>query len=224
MDPEAPRIPVDPSKWIAALEEADISTHKLQKIYEGCIASIIVTSDKIKSRLEELASQVAEFYQDRPYVILVVLKGAFVVFSDLYRSLMKLYEQGKYVNNVTFEFIQLSSYRNTESTGSLTIKGDTFLDLQGKEVLIVEDIVDSGNSMAKFLKFLDTKSPKSARIFSLVLKEGKTSFPFDIDYVGFLIPNKFTVGYGLDYNEAFRDLPHLCIVSDEGVKRFSVAH
>lgn len=220
MNTEQQLIPVSPSKWVATLEEQDISTHKLQKMYQGCIASIVVTDEQIKKRLDELALQIAEYYQDRPYVILVVLKGAFVVFSDLYRSLMKIYEEGKYMNNVTFEFIQLSSYRNTESTGSLTIKGDTFLDLEGKEVLIVEDIVDSGNSMAKFLKFLETKNPKNARIFSLVLKEGKTSFPFEIDYVAFLIPNKFIVGYGLDYNETFRDLPHLCIVSNEGVERF----
>jgi len=123
---------------------------------------------------------------------------------------------------VTFEFVQLSSYRNTESTGNLTIKGDIFLDLAGKEVLIVEDIVDSGISMAKFLTFLEAKNPKSIRIFSLVLKEGKTTFGFEIDYVGFLIPNKFIIGYGLDYNEAFRDLPHLCIISDEGIGKFSV--
>lgn len=222
MASEPQRFPVDPSKWVSALEDQDASSFKLQKMYQGCIGSVIVTNEQIKKRLDDLAIQITEYYQDRPYVILVVLKGAFVVFSDLYRSLMKIYEQGKYTNNVTFEFIQLSSYRNTESTGNLTIKGDTFLNLEGKEVLIVEDIVDSGLSMAKFLAFLEQKSPKSARIFTLVLKEGKTAFPFEIDYVAFLIPNKFVVGYGLDYNEAFRDLPHLCIITNEGVEKFSV--
>jgi len=214
-------IPVDPSKWASALTEEDSSNYPLQPLYKGCIASVVASNKVIKKRLDDLAAQIADFYKDRPYVILVVLKGAFVVFMDLYKSLMKIYEEGKYVNNVTFEFIQLSSYRNTESTGSLTIKGDIILDLQDKEVLIVEDIIDSGNSMAKFLQFLETKNPKSVRIFTLVLKEGKTTFFFDVDYIGFLIPNKFIVGYGLDYNETFRDLPHLCIITPEGVEKFA---
>lgn len=216
--------PVEPSKWASALEEKDIEGYPLQTIYKGCIASVIADNTQITNRLDTLAKEIADFYQDRPFVILVVLKGAFVVFKDLYKSLMKIYEEGKYVNNVTFEFIQLSSYRNTESTGNLTVKGDVILDLSGKEVLIVEDIIDSGNSMAKFLKFLEAKTPKSVRIFTLVLKETKTSFLFDVDYVGFLIPNKFVVGYGLDYNETFRDLPHLCVISPEGVEKFSVTN
>jgi len=212
---------VDPSKWASALEEKETTGYPLQKMYQGCIASIIASNQQITERLDTLAKEIAEFYQDRPFVILVVLKGAFVVFKDLYKSLMKIYEEGKYVNNVTFEFIQLSSYRNTESTGNLTVKGDVILDLQGKEVLIVEDIIDSGNSMAKFLKFLEVKAPKDVRIFTLVLKETKTSFLFDVDYVGFLIPNKFVVGYGLDYNETFRDLPHLCVIATEGIDKFA---
>ncbi len=215
---------VDPAKWASALDEKEITGYPLQTIYKGCINSVLADNKTITNRLDTLAKEIADFYQDRPFVILVVLKGAFVVFKDLYKSLMKIYEEGKYVNNVTFEFIQLSSYRNTESTGNLTVKGDVILDLSNKEVLIVEDIIDSGNSMAKFLKFLEVKTPKSVRIFTLVLKETKTSFLFDVDYVGFLIPNKFVVGYGLDYNETFRDLPHLCVISPEGVEKFSVAN
>jgi len=167
-----------------------------------------------------MASEVTAYYENRPYVVLVVLKGAFVTSSDLFAYLQEAYSKGSYVNCVLPEFVRLKSYSDENTTGKVQAIGLDCLDLKGKEVLVVEDIVDTGVTMRFLLGALKEKEVKDVKLFSLLLKEGKVSFEFNVDFVGFVIPNKFVVGYGLDYNEYFRDLKHICILNSDGKKKF----
>lgn len=213
-----------PSKprWIVADKELSIENFKFAKKYRDCVGAVVVSNEMIMARFTELAHEIVEYYQDRPFTILVVLKGAVTAFSDLVRCLTKVYEESEYENNLFYEFVQLKSYENTGSTGNVEVTIDKDIDLHNKEILIVEDIVDTGHSMRTLLRFLETKGPKSVRMFSYVLKEGRTDFEFPIEYVGFLIPNKFVIGYGMDFNQYFRDIPHLCTITKKGIEKFKV--
>mmetsp|Transcript_53297 Transcript_53297/g.73898 ORF Transcript_53297/g.73898 Transcript_53297/m.73898 type:complete len:170 (-) Transcript_53297:152-661(-) len=167
-----------------------------------------------------MAESIADFYKDRPYVVLVVMKGALQMWMDLYRELNNIYLARKYNNRVEAEYITVKSYVNTESTKDVKILGEEYLNLEGKEVLIFEDIIDTGRTMSALINKLGKMKTKAVRIFSFVLKEPRVEFPFDIDHVGFIVPDKFIVGYGFDYNQYFRDLPMICQINEKGIEKF----
>jgi len=210
------------SRWVVANKEESVENYKLLKKYNECISSVLISNEEINKRFDQVARDIVEHYKERPFLILIVLKGAAVLFGDLYKALIKAYSESDYENNLFYETVRLKSYENEESTGKVNLNMDEEIDLKGKEILIIEDIVDTGHTMRTLLAHLKTKEPASIRMFSFILKEGRTEFEFPIEHVGFLIPNKFVIGYGMDFNQYFRDIPHLCVISKKGIEKFKV--
>ena len=204
------------SSPIRITETYSLDSTIIPSFYEKYLESVLIHNGLILSRIDKVALDIANHYKDEPFILGVILKGAFVTFSDLFRSLQEIYSKGSHSNCIYPEFIRLKSYADEDSTGNVTATGLEDLNITDKNILIIEDIVDTGVTMRFFLEQVKKKNPKSVKLFSLLLKDGKTNFEFPIDFVGFLIPNKFVVGYGLDFNEYFRDLKSLCILNKEG--------
>lgn len=161
---------------------------------------LFVPEKEIKDRLSELAKEISSDFQSEELVLLGVLNGAFIVMADLVR-LIDL--------PVSCEFLKISSYSGTTTTGEVRSVIGLAADLSGKNVLIVEDIVDTGISMDYLLSELSKHNPKTLAIFTLLFKRDAFRFNYSLDYVGFEIPNKFVVGFGLDYDGLGRNLPDL---------------
>ena len=162
----------------------------------------IITRDQIESRIKDLAFFLEEKYAtDSNLVLIGVLKGAFVFLSDISRAISF---------DVEIDFFQASSYgSSTVSSREVTIKRDLSLSIEGKNVVLVEDIIDSGNTIQKIKEILQKRNPKSIILCSLIDKPARRETPVTIDWVGFTIPDLFIVGYGLDVDEKFRNLPYL---------------
>jgi len=205
---------------LAITEIQPMGTYAISPYYEPYIEGIIDPNDLVKSRIEQISNEIMDFYQERPYVVICVLKGSIMVFTELIQKLSESYHVGKYKNHVQYEFVKLSSYYGDQSSGVVSIQGLDGIELTGKELLVVEDIVDTGLSMVKFFAALKDSKPKSVKLFSLLLKENRTKFPFIVDYVGFVVPDTFIVGWGLDYNQNFRDVLHICAINQKGIDQF----
>lgn len=145
-------------------------------------------------------------------------------FSDLCQALKQLTLVGVSNPPLTFDFIRVKSYSNMDSTGAVQIEsvGVDLKELKGRHVLLCEDIIDTGTTMSKLVPFLETYSPLSVRVATLLQKRTPKSNGFEPDFTGFSIPDKFVVGYCLDYNEVFRDMSHICIMNDSGIKRHAL--
>ena len=162
------------------------------------LTEILITEEQIRSRLAELAREVERDYAGKDVLLVGVLKGAVMVMADLSREL-KL--------SVTMDWMAVSSYGSgTQSSGVVRILKDLDTDLSGKTVLIVEDIIDSGLTLSGLIANLRSRGPESIEIFTLLRKPEAARVEIDVKYVGFDIPNKFVVGYGLDYAERYRTL------------------
>jgi hypoxanthine phosphoribosyltransferase len=171
--------------------------------YAGDIANVQVTEQQIRAKIAELAEKVAADYSDvRDDLLLVgVLKGAVMFMTDLARALPI---------PVQLEFMAVSSYGSaTSSSGVVRILKDLDRDIAGREVLIVEDIIDSGLTLSWLLKNLASRNPASLEVCTLLRKADAVKVDVPVRYVGFDIPNEFVVGYGLDYAERYRDLPFI---------------
>jgi len=145
----------------------------------------------IQSRIREMADQISSDYAGTRPLFLSILNGAFLFTADLIRSLSI---------DPEISFIKLASYQGMRSTGTITTAIGLEVDLTGRDVILLEDIVDTGNTLAKFIPHLLQQQPRSVRIATLLHKAEATQHPLTLDYVGFVIPNKFVVGYGLDYD------------------------
>lgn len=171
------------------------------------IKEILITEDQIKARTKELGKQITECYKGRELVVVGVLKGCVVFLSDLIREI-KL--------PLTIDFMVVSSYGNsTKSSGVVRIIKDLEKDIQGKDVLIVEDIVDSGLTLSYLIDYLKTRNANSVKVCSLLDKPERRIAQVDLDYVGFHIPDEFVIGYGLDYAEVYRNLPFVGVLKPE---------
>src|SRR6058998_3374300 len=163
------------------------------------LGEIVVTEDELQRRIKELGEQITKDYAGRPPLLVGVLKGAFMFMSDLSRAIDL---------PVEFDFMAVSSYGSaTRTSGVVRIMKDLDLDLTDRHVLIVEDIVDSGLTLAYLRKNLRARNPASLEVCALLVKEGLQRVDPDLKYVGFTIPPKFVIGYGLDVNERYRNLP-----------------
>ncbi|GAA1942225.1 hypoxanthine phosphoribosyltransferase [Amycolatopsis minnesotensis] len=174
-------------------------------MYEGEIASVLVTEQQINDKIAELAAKVAADYPEdggRSDLLLVgVLKGAVMFMTDFARALPM---------PAQLEFMAVSSYGSaTSSSGVVRILKDLDRDIAGRDVLIVEDIVDSGLTLSWLLKNLASRNPASLEVCSLLRKPEAVKVDVPVKYIGFDIPNEFVVGYGLDYAERYRDLPYI---------------
>jgi hypoxanthine phosphoribosyltransferase len=162
---------------------------------------ILFTPLEIKRRVKELAGKINRDYRGKKLVLVGVLKGAFVFLADLLREIQI---------PVELDFIQVASYgASTQTSGVIKIKKDLDLSIVGKEVLLVEDIVDYGYTLDYLLKFLRDKKPRSIKICALLDKPSRRKVKVPIAYRGFKVPDKFIVGYGLDFAEKHRNLPYI---------------
>jgi hypoxanthine phosphoribosyltransferase len=165
------------------------------------IEEVLVSSEQIQNRLREIAAEVDRDYADRQVLLVGVLKGAFIVMADLARYLTV---------PVEFDFMAVSSYGSaTQTSGVVRILKDLDLDIAGRNVLVVEDIVDSGLTLNYLLRNLRARGPASLEIMTLLSKPDQIRVDLPIRYHGFAVPNVFVVGYGLDYAERYRHLPYV---------------
>ena len=172
------------------------------------IEQILLSEEQIQNRIRELGEILTAEYADKNPVIVGVLKGVVVFYADMVRHIKVPCQM---------DFMWLSSYSGANSTGKMLVRQDVTADIQGRHVLILEDIFDTGNSLEFTVNHLKEKHPASIKICTLLDKperrrEGVT---LQADYVGFTIPNAFVVGYGLDYNEKYRNLPYVGILKPE---------
>ena len=184
-----------------------MSAHPAVEPYEGDIKSVLLSEDDIQARVAELGLLVGDEYRERigdggeDLLLVTVLKGAVMFVSDLARAIPL---------PTQLEFMAVSSYgSSTSSSGVVRILKDLDRDINDRDVLIVEDIVDSGLTLSWLLRNLATRHPRSLQVCTLLRKPEAARAHVDITYVGFEIPNEFVVGYGLDYAERYRDLPYI---------------
>lgn len=171
------------------------------------IERILLSEEKIKSTVKAIADRINKDLMGEELIVIVVLKGSLVFASDLIRELNM---------PVKLEFMRVSSYgAGTESSGELKIKLDLDTSIEGKNVLIAEDIIDSGNTLARLKKLLISRNPKTCRICAFLDKPERRTAEVEAEYTGEKIPNEFVVGYGLDYNEQYRNLPYVGILKRE---------
>ncbi len=168
------------------------------------VERIMLSEDQITTRTKELAKQLDKLYEGRKPVVVCILKGSVVFFADLIRNMKA---------PLTIDFMSVSSYGNgTKSTGELTIKKDLSTDIKDRDVLIVEDIIDSGNTLYNLKKLLIGRAPASVNIVTLLDKPERREVPMEPEYKGFVIEDEFVVGYGLDYAEEYRNLPYVGVL------------
>ena len=175
---------------------------------EKDIQQILLSEETIRRRVEELGKLLTEEYAGKYPVVVGVLKGVVVFYSDMIRQIRVPCQM---------DFMWLSSYSGTNSTGELIVRRDVSVDIKDRHVLILEDIYDTGTSLDFTYRHLMSKGPASLKICTLLDKpeRRKPGITLKPDYVGFTIPNEFVVGYGLDYNEHFRNLPYVGILKPE---------
>ncbi len=167
---------------------------------------VLITREEISKAVTRLASEIRRDYQGKRPLLIGVLKGSFVFMADLIRHLDLPLE---------VDFIKLSSYGAAkETSGKVRVVQPLKTAIKGRDVLVIEDIVDTGITISFLLDYLRKKKPASLKFCSLTDKPSRRQVPISIDYLGFTVPNKFIVGYGLDFNEEFRYLPDICFVED----------
>ena len=197
----------------------------IPKHYEDYVDRVLIPVGMIQDRIEKLAADIFNdmMGQDDIHISAVcVLKGGYKFFSDLLNKLNTLNTSSGRSVPISIDFIKVKSYVDTASTGEVKILGmDNLVEsLKGKNVLIVEDLIDTGCTMKNLLKTMKKYEPKQLKVATLMRKRTPLSDGFAPDYVGFEIPDKFIIGYALDYNEYFRDLSHICTINQAGIEHF----
>uniref|UniRef100_UPI00358E05EE hypoxanthine-guanine phosphoribosyltransferase isoform X2 n=1 Tax=Myxine glutinosa TaxID=7769 RepID=UPI00358E05EE len=182
---------------------------------------VFIPHGLIMDRTERLAREILRDMGGHHIVALCVLKGGYKFFADLLDFIKALNRNCDRSIPLTVDFIRLKSYCNDQATGDIrVIGGDDLASLAGKNVLIVEDIIDTGRTMQTLLNLLKQYKPNMVKVTSLLVKRRSQTPAYRPDYVGFEIPDKFVVGYALDYNEYFRDLNHICVISENGKEKY----
>ena len=168
------------------------------------VEQILYTEEELRSRVRDLGSQITADYAGRAPLLISVLRGSYIFMADLTRSIHL---------DVTVDFMAVSSYgAGTVSSGQVEIKKDLSDSIEGKHLILVEDFLDSGNTLYYLLDVLRARKPASIRICTLMDKPERRTRPIKADYVGFTIPDAFIVGYGLDYAEKYRNLPYVGVL------------
>jgi hypoxanthine phosphoribosyltransferase len=165
---------------------------------------VLIPQNEIRQAIDRIASEIRRDYSDKQPILISILKGSFIFLADLVRQIHM---------PVQVEFIRLSSYGSqTESSGVVTMTQGLKTPIKGKDIIIVEDIVDTGLTMTSVVKYMKKKKPASIKICALTDKPSRRKVPLEVDYVGFTVPDKFLVGYGLDWNEQYRYLDDICVL------------
>lgn len=175
---------------------------------ERDIEKVLITSEQIQERIRQLGEELTREYEGKNPLVVGVLKGVVVFYADMVRQIKVPCEM---------DFMWISSYAGANTTGQMLVKRDVSADLNGRHVLILEDIFDTGHSLDFVYKHLLSKNPASIKICTLLDKPSRRlpGITLKADYVGFEVPNAFVVGYGLDYNEHYRNLPYVGILKPE---------
>ena len=175
---------------------------------EKNIEKVLLTEEQIQNKVDELAAILSKEYADKDPVFIGVLKGVVIFFADMVRKITVPCE---------IDFMCISSYGGTDSTGNVVVKKDVSVDIKGRHVVILEDIYDTGNSLTFVRDYLLSKEPASLKICTLLDKpeRRKAGITLQPEMVGFTIPNEFVVGYGLDFNEHYRNLPYIGVLKPE---------
>jgi hypoxanthine phosphoribosyltransferase len=169
---------------------------------------VLLASNQIQSRIREMGEQISADYPDGNLHLICILKGACFFLTDLARAMKR---------DVFVDFMGISTYgKGKTSSGEVKVTKDLDISLEGANVLIVEDIVDSGITLNYLMQLLQQRKPKSLRIATLLDKPERRQRPVEVSYVGFRIPDKFVVGYGLDFSEKYRNLDDICILEEAG--------
>ena len=171
------------------------------------IGTVLITEEQIKARAKEIGAQISEEFAGEEVMLIGILKGALLWMADVMKSITL---------DCTIDFMACSSYgSSTKTSGVVKINKDLDSDIEGKNVIIVEDIVDSGITLSYLEKYLANRGPKTIKLCTLLDKPAGRRSDVEADYVGFTIPNEFVVGYGLDYNEKYRNLPFIGVLKPE---------
>ena len=176
----------------------------MEHILDKDVERVLFTEEELKNRVAEIAAQIDKDYEGKQPLLVSVLRGSFVFMADLVRQIHV---------PCTVDFMAVSSYGSgTSSSGQVKIVKDLSEPIEGKDILVVEDILDSGNTLSYLLKLLEARHPASIRLCTLLDKPERRTKPVAVQYSGFSIPDEFVVGYGLDYNEKYRNLPYIGVL------------
>ena len=182
----------------------ETSATALRSTMDDDVEEILLTHEQIQSRVAELGAQLAADYAEREPVLVSVLKGSIIFLADLVRAMPV---------QVSIDLMELSSYgASTQSSGQVRILKDLSGPIRGRDVIVVEDIIDTGLTLNYLLKYLHDRGPSSVRICCLLDKPARRLAEIDISYRGFSIPDRFVIGYGLDYDERYRNLPYIGVL------------
>lgn len=169
------------------------------------VKEILYTQEEIVEKCKELAKQITNDYNDKEVILVGLLKGSVPFLAEL----------SKYIElDVTFDYMDVSSYEGVESR-TITIKKDLDQDVKGKDILLVEDILDTGKTLTTVIAMLEERGANSVEIVTMLDKKEGRTYPIEAKYVGFEIPNAFVIGFGLDFNEKYRQLPYVGILKEE---------
>lgn len=168
---------------------------------------VLISREEIQFRVEKLGKEISKHYEDTPFTVLVILKGSFIFASDLVRNISS--------SRLTVDFLRLSSYKGTESTGKITAEDKKLEEFKNRHVLIIEDIVDTGLTISFLKKRMESVGAASVSLCSLLEKPDVNKGKFRIDFIGFRIPDEFVVGYGLDMDERYRNEPDILVYNEK---------
>ncbi len=172
------------------------------------ILKVLVTEEQLKAKVQELGEQISRDYEGKDLLLVSILKGSVVFMADIMRAI-------KVPNAIDFMVVSSYGGANTTTTGLVKIIKDLDSDLTGKEVLIVEDILDTGVTLSKLVPMLEMRHPNSVKICAILDKPDRRKADIHADYLGFQVPDEFVVGYGLDYDEKYRNLPYVGVLKPE---------
>ena len=176
---------------------------------ESVVGEVLIESDALSTRVAELGAEISVDYAGRDLLLIGVLKGAVFFMADLMRKLTIPCE---------VDFMAISSYgASTDSSGVVRILKDLDINIEGRHVLVVEDIIDSGLTLSYLMRNLESREPATLEICALLTKPDRREIEVPVRYVGFEIPNRFVIGYGLDFGERYRNLPYVAVLSDDAL-------
>jgi hypoxanthine phosphoribosyltransferase len=176
---------------------------------ESVVGEVLLEAAAVNARVAELGAEISADYEGRDLLLIGVLKGAVFFMADLMRKLTIPCE---------VDFMAISSYgASTDSSGVVRILKDLDINIEGRDVLVVEDIIDSGLTLSYLMRNLESREPASLEVCALLTKPARREIDVPVRYVGFEIPNRFVIGYGLDFGERYRNLPYVAVLSDEAL-------
>jgi len=176
---------------------------------ERAVGEILIDEETLSARVAELGAEVSADYQGRDLLLIGVLKGAVFFMADLMRHITVPCE---------VDFMAISSYGDsTDSSGIVRILKDLDINIEGRDVLVVEDIIDSGLTLSYLMRNLESREPATLEVCALLTKPDRREIEVPVRYVGFEIPNRFVIGYGLDFGERYRNLPYVAVLSDDAL-------